>query len=93
MRILIKIIPVYFFIFILSCEKNIPYDIIFKNGVIVDGLGNEPYKADIGIKRSKIVKLEQNISSDLSKQVIDVSNRIISPGFIDNLSIFQKNIH
>ena len=93
MRFLIKIIPVYFFIFILSCEKNLPYDIIFKNGVIVDGLGNEPYKADIGIKGNKIVKLEQNISSDLSKQVIDVSNRIISPGFIDNHAHIQTNIH
>lgn len=87
------IVPVYFFIFILSCEKNLPYDIIFKNGVIVDGLGNEPYEADIGIKGNKIVTLEQNISSDLSKQVIDVSNRIISPGFIDNHAHIQTNIH
>ena len=93
MRYLIKIVPVYFFIFILSCEKNLPYDIIFKNGVIVDGLGNEPYEADIGIKGNKIVTLEQNISSDLSKQVIDISNRIISPGFIDNHAHIQTNIH
>ena len=66
MRFLIKIIPVYFFIFILSCEKNLPYDIIFKNGVIVDGLGNEPYEADIGIKGNKIVKQDFKNGASIS---------------------------
>ena len=42
---------------------------------------------------NKIVKLEQNISIELSKQVIDISNRIISPGFIDNHAHIQTNIH
>ena len=33
------------------------YDLIIKNGLIYDGLGNEPFKADLAIKDEKIVKI------------------------------------
>lgn len=59
------------------------YDVILKNGLIVDGKGKEPYKADIAVFSSSIALIT---NSDLSraKTVVDCKGKIISPGFIDS---------
>ena len=58
------------------------YDIIIKNGKIVDGTGNPWFCGDIGIKDGKILKVGRLNSAD-SERLIDAKNCIISPGFID----------
>lgn len=58
------------------------YDIIIKNGQIIDGLGTPAFKADLAIMGEKIVEIKPSINSD-SKLTIDASNRIVCPGFID----------
>ncbi|QOR34650.1 D-aminoacylase [Clostridium sp. 'deep sea'] len=58
------------------------YDIIIKNGILVDGLRNKPYKANIAIANGKIVKISPDIKED-AKQIINANNSIVSPGFID----------
>jgi len=57
------------------------YDVLIKNGKIVDGTGGEPYIADIGIKDGIIAKLGK-IDSKANK-IIDADGHIVSPGFID----------
>jgi len=58
------------------------YDIIIRNGNIVDGLGGEIYKADIGIRDDKIVAIGDlhNEKWDLE---INATDKIVCPGFID----------
>ena len=58
------------------------YDIIIKNGTIVDGTGNPWYKANIAIQGEKIVKISR---ADLgeAKKVIDAKGLVVSPGFCD----------
>lgn len=58
------------------------FDIIIKNGILVDGTGNPKKIADIGIKSDKIVHIG-SISSQSSRDFIDATGRIVSPGFID----------
>ncbi|NVM18073.1 MAG: D-aminoacylase [Candidatus Lokiarchaeota archaeon] len=58
------------------------YEIIIKNGRIIDGTGNPWYSGEIGIKDGKIVEISPKIKSD-SKKVIDAKGLIICPGFID----------
>ncbi len=71
-------------IFLGSCQPSQEeYDILFTNGTIVDGLGNARYTGDVAIKDGKIAlvsKTNINVSADA---VIDITNKIISPGFID----------
>ena len=57
------------------------YDILIKNGKIVDGSGGAPYVADVAVKDGKIVKIGE-IREDAEK-VIDAAGRIVTPGFID----------
>jgi N-acyl-D-amino-acid deacylase len=58
------------------------HDILIRNGNIIDGSGKEMFKGDIAINGDTIV--EVGIMEDVSAgEVIDASNRIVSPGFVD----------
>jgi N-acyl-D-amino-acid deacylase len=61
-----------------------PFDVIIKNGHILDGTGGPWYAADIGIRGDRIVAIGK--LGDLpAKKIIDATQRIVSPGFIDML--------
>ena len=63
-----------------STEKI--YDLIITNGRIVDGTGNPWFRADVGIKNGKIIKIGRLNPLD-GEQIIDAQNKIVAPGFID----------
>jgi len=68
------------------------FDIIIHGGIIIDGTGAPPFRADIGIKRDKIVKIG-DLSNFQAEIIINAKDLIVSPGFIDihnhsDLSIF-----
>ena len=57
------------------------FDLVIKNGTIIDGTGKHRYKSDIGITDGKIVEIGNNIEpSDLE---ICAKNLIVAPGIID----------
>lgn len=58
------------------------YDIIIKNGTLIDGTGEPMYRADIGIKDDKIVKIGE-LHNEKSEIEIDASDRLVCPGFVD----------
>ncbi|MCX8016074.1 MAG: amidohydrolase family protein [Patescibacteria group bacterium] len=58
--------------------------ILIKNGTIINGSGKEPFKGDILIKDKKIIDISFNKSiNKKAEKIIDASNLIITPGFID----------
>lgn len=61
------------------------YDVIIKNGLIYDGSGQKSYNSDIAIKSDKIVKIG-DLKDQTAGTIIDASNLIVSPGFINVLS-------
>jgi len=65
-----------------SCDDKGHYDIIIRNGVVIDGTGNHSMKTDIAINGDIIVKTK-NLSSATADKVIDASDRIVAPGFVD----------
>ena len=60
------------------------YDIVIKNGFIIDGSGTDGYVSDIAIKDGKIAEINSNIEG--AKEVINAENLIVTPGFIDSHS-------
>jgi len=58
------------------------YDIIIKNGIIIDGSGNPWYRADVGIRDGKIETISRLPLKD-GKHVIDAGNKVVAPGFCD----------
>ena len=58
------------------------FDLVIKNGTVIDGVKNKEYKADLGIAGEHIKRID-NLNGVKSKAIIDAADRIISPGFID----------
>ncbi len=59
------------------------YDILIKNGQIVDGSGAPAYYGDIAVKDGKIAKIAVKIDAE-AKEIIDAVGMQVTPGFIDN---------
>jgi N-acyl-D-amino-acid deacylase len=58
------------------------YDLVIKNGHIIDGTGNPWYNADIGIINGRIRKLSR-IPLKTSKRIINAKRLVVCPGFIN----------
>ena len=67
---------------ITGCSLTNKFDIIIKNGLIIDGSGTQAFKKDIGIIGNKIAVIDdlKNSTADI---VINGENLVVSPGFID----------
>jgi dihydroorotase/N-acyl-D-amino-acid deacylase len=61
-----------------------PYDIVIRNGHVIDGTGSPWYAADIAIKDGRIAAIGRLGDTDAS-QVIDAHGMVVAPGFIDML--------
>ncbi len=59
------------------------YDVLFRNGTIIDGLGTSAFKADVAVSDDTIVAVENSISPENAHTVVDTEGRYLSPGFID----------
>jgi N-acyl-D-aspartate/D-glutamate deacylase len=60
------------------------YDIVIRNGHIIDGTGSPWYAGDIGIRDGRIAAIG-NLSRARAKREIDAAGRVVAPGFIDML--------
>jgi len=58
------------------------YQIIIKNGIIIDGTGAPMFRGDIGIKEGHIAEIG-NLQNEAAEEVIDAQDRFVTPGFID----------
>ena len=57
------------------------YDLLIKNGTVVDGSGLPRFQADVAIAAGKIVaigKIREN-----AREIIDAEGHVVSPGFVD----------
>ena len=60
------------------------YDILVRNGTIIDGSGSAGVRADVGIVGTRIARVSRTpINPADAKRVIDATGLIVAPGFID----------
>ena len=78
-------------IFSLCFANSEPYDVVIRNGHIIDGTGSPWYSGDIGIRAGKIAEIG-NLSRAKSARVIDAKGMVVSPGFIDMLGQSELTI-
>jgi N-acyl-D-amino-acid deacylase len=57
------------------------YDVVIKNGTVVDGTGQQPYRADVAIQGDRIAEVGK--VTDSAKRTIDAEGHIVTPGFVD----------
>jgi N-acyl-D-amino-acid deacylase len=66
-----------------SCIKSKkPYDLVIKNGLIVDGSGNPGFTGDIAVKDKRIAKIGTLVENQ-AEIIVDAKGFIVTPGFID----------
>ena len=58
------------------------FDLLIKNGLIIDGTGNPGFFGSVGIK-DNTVTIVRSDSGQNAKKTIDATDRVVSPGFID----------
>src|SRR5207302_10925898 len=59
-----------------------PYDLVIRNGKIVDGSGNPWFFGDLAVRGDQIVAVGR-IPSAPAKREIDAKGLVVAPGFID----------
>src|SRR5258708_7733162 len=65
-------------------SKTSDYDLIIRNGSIVDGSGRPAFRADLAIKGDRIVRIG-NLQRSTAGRTIDAGGQVVAPGFIDML--------
>jgi dihydroorotase/N-acyl-D-amino-acid deacylase len=74
-----------------SAQSPAAFDVIIKNGHILDGTGSPWYAADIGICGDRIAAIGKLDSASAAK-VIDAQGQIVAPGFIDMLGQSETSL-
>ena len=57
------------------------YDLVVRNGTVVDGLGGEPYRGDVAVSGGVIVAV--GIVDTPGAREIDATGLLVTPGFVD----------
>ncbi|MFN0093040.1 MAG: N-acyl-D-amino-acid deacylase family protein [Acidimicrobiales bacterium] len=57
------------------------YDLVIRNGVVIDGTGLPRWRADVGVRHGRIAALGR--ISDKGRQEIDAEGHVVTPGFVD----------
>jgi N-acyl-D-amino-acid deacylase len=57
------------------------YDLVIKNGTVVDGSGLPRYRADVGVRHGRIVSIGR--IRERAREVLDAEGLVVTPGFVD----------
>ncbi|MBI2207092.1 MAG: amidohydrolase family protein [Candidatus Rokubacteria bacterium] len=57
------------------------YDLVIKNGTVVDGSGLPRYRADVGVRHGRIAAIGR--IRERAREVLDADGRVVAPGFVD----------
>jgi len=67
------------------------FDVLIRNGHIMDGTGSPWYSADLGIRDGRIAAIGR-LPGATARTVIDARNLLVTPGFIDMLGQSELTI-
>lgn len=86
-RLLKNVLTLFLLVFIainISASSSPPkkYDLLIKNGKVINGTGNPWFYADIGIQAGKITAIG-DLSKAEAEKTLNAKNLIVCPGFID----------
>lgn len=57
-------------------------DLLLRGGHVLDGTGNPAFRADVGVRDGRVVAVGA-LDGATAREVVDVTGRVVAPGFID----------
>ena len=75
---------------VLRAQSGPQFDILIRNGHVVDGTGSPWYTGDVGISNGRIAAIGKLDTP--ARRIIDASELVVAPGFIDMLGQSEFNI-
>ncbi|MBI1238554.1 MAG: amidohydrolase family protein [Alphaproteobacteria bacterium] len=66
------------------------YDLIIRNGTVVDGTGLPAYAADVAVSGNRIARIGR--IAERADREIDAAGKVVSPGFIDPHTHFDAQL-
>ena len=82
---------VLLFLLLIQCKPKPHYEILIRNGLIVDGTGVPAYKGDVAISGDTIAALGE-LENTTADQEIDATGQVVAPGFINMLSWANEDL-
>jgi N-acyl-D-amino-acid deacylase len=79
------LVLLFFLEIFLSCSSPATYDILIKNGYVLDGSGNKGFVGDVAINADTIAAMG-DLKDALGNLEIDATGLTVAPGFINMLS-------
>lgn len=78
-----QLLCVLFYLLLLTqVQAQANFDVLIKNGWVVDGTGQPRLKIDIGVRNGKIAAMG-GLANATATMVVDATGKIVCPGFID----------
>src|SRR5262245_65476646 len=68
-----------------------PFDVLIKGGMVYDGTGRAPRRADVAIKGDRIVAVG-DLTKAQARSVVDARGLAVAPGFINMLSHSETSL-
>jgi N-acyl-D-amino-acid deacylase len=71
--------------------QETPFDLVIRNGRVIDGTGSPWFSADVGIRDGRIAAIGR-LEGAAAKRTIDAAGKVVAPGFIDMLGQSEATI-
>ena len=91
MKLFHSLLFTFIILFGSSCTQSETYDVLIKNGQLVDGSGQPSYIGDIAINGDTIAAIG-NLDNAKGLQEIDATGLTVAPGFINMLSWANESL-
>ena len=65
-----------------AAQPEVDYDILIRNGLILDGTGSPARQADVGVRGGRIVTVGA-LAQARARTMVDARGQYVAPGFID----------
>src|SRR6266581_941296 len=72
-------------VFLLALLLAQDFDLVLRNGRVVDGMGNPWYRADVGIRDGRIASIG-DLRGRAARRTIALNEQVVAPGFIDMMA-------
>jgi len=75
-----------------EASAAVQYDVVIRNGLVVDGTGRAGFNADVAINGDRVAFVGRLPKGAKARRTIDARGLVVAPGFIDMLGQSEQNV-